>query len=195
MTLGAGPSQGSAITPAPGQLLNPARRDAATSGPLRIAVLAAILLVSAPLAVWADCAADCAAAYYSCAGRSNPDSCLSQQGICLNRCTVNRERHGAIAYSASKEVYGYSYDLGSPSDATAVAVRNCRSQQTGAGDCKVVVVFHDACGALALGNNGAHGSAWGSSRREASAKALAECRPYGGASCKIERQVCSGTGR
>ena len=46
-------------------------------------------------------------------------------------------------------------------------------------------------GALALGNNGAYGSAWGTTQREASTKALAECRPYGGATCKIERQLCS----
>jgi uncharacterized protein DUF4189 len=41
----------------------------------------------------------------------------------------------------------------------------------------------------------AYGSAWGRSSREASAKALNECRPHGGASCKIYRQVCSGAGR
>ncbi|MGH9366161.1 MAG: DUF4189 domain-containing protein [Thermoanaerobaculia bacterium] len=115
---------------------------------------------------------------------------MSQQGICLNRCTVDRERHGAIAYSANKGVYGYSHDVGSSSDAAAAAVRNCRNQENGADDCKVVVTFRNACGALALGKNGAYGSAWGMSQREASAKALVECRPYGGTSCKIERQVC-----
>ena len=163
------------------------------SAAIRIAVLTAILLPAAPLATWADCAADCSAAYRSC--RGNPDSCLSQQGICLNRCTVDRERHGAIAYSTRKEVYGYSYDFGSSNDAAAAAVRNCRNEDKGADDCKVLVTFRNACGALALGDNGAYGSAWALSQREASAKALVECRPHGGTSCKIERQVCSGAGR
>ena len=165
------------------------------NAPFRIAALTAALLVAALSATWADCAADCSATYYSCSGRSNPDSCVSQQGVCLNRCTVDRARHGAIAYSAKKEVYGYSRDFGSSSDAAAAAVHNCRTQKKEAGDCTVLVTFRNACGALALGSSGAYGSAWGMSQREASAKALAECRSYGGVSCKIERQVCSAAGR
>ena len=160
---------------------------------VRVGVLATVMLFAAPLASQADCAADCSAAYRSC--RGDPDSCLSAQGVCLNRCTVDRERHGAIAYSAKKEVYGYSYDVGSSNEAAAAALRNCRNQGKGADDCKVVVTFRDACGALALGDNGAYGSAWALSRRDAAVKALAECRPHGGSSCKIERQVCSGAGR
>jgi serine/threonine-protein kinase len=57
------------------------------------------------------------------------------------------------------------------------------------------VTFRNACGALALGDKGACGSAWGMSQHEAAAKALGECRPHGGDSCKIKRQVCSGAGR
>ncbi|HMH50667.1 MAG TPA: DUF4189 domain-containing protein [Candidatus Acidoferrum sp.] len=147
-----------------------------------------------PLSVHADCASDCQASYRSC--RGNPDSCLSAQGVCLNRCTLGgaRERHGAIAYSAGKEVYGYSHDYDSAGAARDAAVRNCRGQR-GADDCRVLVTFHNACGALALGDRGAYGSAWALSARDASAKALAECRPHGGASCKIQREVCSGARR
>jgi uncharacterized protein DUF4189 len=158
-------------------------------------VVAWSLVVSSPSPGWADCASDCQASYRSC--RGNPDSCLSAQGVCLNRCTLNRggDRHGAIAYSARKEVYGYSRDYDSPKTAGEAAVRNCRGQDRGADDCRVLVAFHNACGALALGDRGAHGSAWGQSGREAATKALNECRPHGGASCKIQRQVCSGAGR
>jgi hypothetical protein len=102
---------------------------------------------------------------------------------------------GAIAYSSRKGVHGYSFDFGSVNAASQAALLNCRNQEKGADDCRVLVTFHDACGALALGGNGAYGSAWGLSQREASAKALVECRPHGGNGCKIERQVCSGAGR
>jgi serine/threonine-protein kinase len=156
----------------------------------RLLVAAAWLLVTAPSASWADCAADCAAAYRSC--RGNPDTCLGQQGVCLNRCGLGgSERHGAIAYSTLKKVHGYSHGYGSSKEAAGAAVVNCRKEDTGASDCKVLVTFHNACGALALGHNGAYGSAWGMSQREASTKALSECRPYGGSTCKVERQVCS----
>jgi serine/threonine-protein kinase len=165
---------------------------------IRIIVLVAIGLIAASSLSWADCAADCSSAYRSCSG--NPDTCLSQQGVCLNRCSletrrpgaIEAQRHGAIAYSALKNVYGYSQDYGSSRPAADAAVADCRKKNKGASDCKVLVTFHNACGALALGNNGAYGSAWGMSQREAASKALVECRPYGGTSCKIERQVCSG---
>ena len=157
---------------------------------LRIIVLVATGLIAAASLSWADCAADCSAAYRSCSG--NPDTCLSQQGVCLSRCGLEAERHGAIAYSALKKVYGYSRDYGSSRAAADAAVANCRKENKGASDCKALVTFRNACGALALGNKGAYGSAWGPSQREATNKALVECRPYGGASCKIEGQVCSG---
>jgi serine/threonine-protein kinase len=149
-----------------------------------------VALLVAVSAGWADCAADCAAAYRSC--RGNPDSCLSQQGVCLSRCGLGAERHGAIAYSAIKRVYGYSYDYGGSRAAADAAVANCRKEEAGASDCKAVVTFRNACGALALGDGGAYGSAWGLSRREASSKALLECRPHGGTSCRIEYQGCTG---
>lgn len=157
---------------------------------VRTVVLTAMLLLAAPAFAWADCASDCLASKHSCSG--GPDFCDSYYGICMNRCGLGAERHGAIAYSALKNVYGYSYDYGSSRAAADAAVGNCRKQDKAAGDCKSVVTFHNACGALALGDKGAWGSAWGLSKREASDKALGKCRPYGGASCKIERQVCSG---
>jgi len=165
---------------------------------VRIAVLAGLWLLSTPAAVRADCASDCQASYHNCLRGSNADSCLSAQGVCLNRCTLKgepRERHGAIAYSSRKEVFGYSYDHDSAKAASASAVGSCRKQEPGAEDCRVLVTFHNACGALALGDGGAYGSAWGLSRRAAAAKALTECRPHGGDSCKIRREVCSGAGR
>jgi len=157
---------------------------------IHLVVLVAMCSIAASSPAWADCAADCSAAYRGC--RDNPDTCLGQQGVCLSRCGLEAERHGAIAYSPLKNVYGYSYDFGASRPAADAAIANCRKEDKGATDCKVLVTFRNACGALALGKNGAYGSAWALSRREAANKALVECRPYGGGSCKIERQVCSG---
>ena len=159
-------------------------------GKMRIIALVAIGLIAAASPSWADCISDCSAAYRSC--RGDPDICLGQQGVCLSRCGLEAERHGAIAYSALKKIYGYSYDYGSSRAAADAAVANCRKENKSASDCKALVTFRNACGALALGDKGAYGSAWGLSQREAASKALGACRPYGGASCKIERQVCSG---
>jgi serine/threonine-protein kinase len=153
--------------------------------------IAIALLVAATSPSRADCAADCSAVYRSC--RGNPDTCLSQQGVCLARCGAGGGvRHGAIAYSPDKEVYGYSRDYGSERAARDAAMANCRKEDKAAADCKVLVTFHNACGALALGADGAYGSAWAMSLREAASKALNECRPHGGASCKVETQLCTG---
>src|ERR1700675_787402 len=116
---------------------------------IRLIVLVAIGLIAASSLSWADCASDCSAAYRSCSG--NPDTCLSQQGVCLSRCGLEAERHGAIAYSALKKVYGFSFDYGSSSPAADAAVANCRKENKSASDCKVLVTFRNACGALALG--------------------------------------------
>ena len=160
---------------------------------VRTVAVAVLAVMSTPSPVRADCADDCQAAYRSC--RGNPDSCLAAQGVCLNRCSLgdgpSRERHGAIAYSARTQFHGYSYGYESEKAAGDVAVQNCRRQDAGATDCRVLVTFHNACGALARGDKGAHGADWGHTGREAVVKALEKCRARGGDSCKIDRQVCS----
>lgn len=158
---------------------------------IRLLALAGLALILAGRFAWADCAADCSAAYRSC--RGNPDTCLSQQGICLNRCTLSgpRERHGAIAYSTKKEVFGFSENFDNERLATQAAIRFCRQQDRGADDCRVLVTFYNACGAIALGDDGAHGADWAMNTRDAAAKALDRCRA-GGANCKVERQYCTG---
>jgi hypothetical protein len=161
---------------------------------VRILVITGLAVMFGSSAARADCASDCEAAYRSC--RGNPDSCLSAQGVCLNRCTLDggggAQRHGAIAYSARTQRHGYSYGYESEKAASNVAMQNCRRQDNGATDCQIAVTFYNACGALARGDKGAHGADWGNTGREASAKALEKCRKRGGDSCKIDRQVCSG---
>jgi len=168
------------------------RADSGVLGLRRVvAAVAGIALAAIATHARADCASDCESAYYSCSG--DTDFCLSQQGVCLSRCGLeSSELYGAIAYSARKGVYGYSYDYDSAREAAAVALGYCREQDPDAGDCEVLLTFSNACGALALGDEGAWGSSWGWTAREADANALAECRPYGGASCEVAQEVCSG---
>ena len=58
------------------------------------------------------------------------------------------------------------------------------------GGCKVVINFHNACGALAVGDGNGSGYAWGASQEDAEWKALANCDQYT-YSCVIVRSVCS----
>lgn len=159
------------------------------SAVVRGLLLAVLGLPGAVSPASADCASDCSSAYRSC--RGNPDTCLSQQGVCLSRCGASGapvERHGAIAYSRKTQVYGYSRDFPSERAASLSAVRYCHAQAKGADDCRVLVTFHNACAAIALGNAGGYGAAWGLNRRDAAAKALATC----GVNCRIDREVCTG---
>jgi serine/threonine-protein kinase len=78
-------------------------------------------------------------------------------------------RFGAIAYSRSTANWGTSYDYESEAVARKAALDSC-----GQSDCKVVVWFQNACGALAAGSTGS-GAAWGANRREAEEKALRQC--------------------
>jgi serine/threonine-protein kinase len=78
-------------------------------------------------------------------------------------------RFGAIAYSTSTANWGTSYD-----HASEAAARNAALDSCGQSDCKVVVWFQNACGALAVGSTGS-GAAWGQTRSEAEEKALLHC--------------------
>jgi hypothetical protein len=139
----------------------------------------------------ADCYSSCDSNYYSCVRSYGERSCSTTRSICSMRCTIGGNRHGAIAYSESTRVYGYSYDFGSPGDARREAVAQCRKQHAGAADCKVLVVFGERCAALARGGNGSFGYASGSSEATVNARAMAECQARG-SGCAVSATVCSG---
>ncbi len=96
---------------------------------------------------------------------------------------------GAIAYSAATGSHGYSFDYGSKEAAERAAVNACE-QFAASGDCAPLVWFKNACGALAVANNGAAGSGWGSDRTLAERYALESCSDVGGG-CRIVRWVCT----
>ncbi len=95
-----------------------------------------------------------------------------------------RDYYGAIAYSPSTHLYGYSYDHEYRSAAEDAAMNYC-----GQGDCSVAIWFRNACGALAIGSSG-YGSGWGSNRSRAEAEALNSCRGYSD-NCQIQQWVCT----
>lgn len=146
-----------------------------------------VLLQFGPAA--ANCSADCDSDYYSCIRAYNERDCATAHSICQNRCAG--ERFGAIAYSEGSGAYGYSYDMGSRNAADRRAERECRRRSGSAGDCRVLVWFQGACGALAKDRRGPYGSAWGYTAQEAEAKAMQICRNHGGTDCRVQEIVCS----
>ncbi len=95
-----------------------------------------------------------------------------------------RNYYGAISYSPSTGAYGYSYDYTSKRGAQRAARKQC-----GYRDCKKSLWFRNACGALAVGNNG-YGTGWGSTKSRARRAALRSCRKYS-RGCRVKRWVCT----
>jgi serine/threonine-protein kinase len=91
---------------------------------------------------------------------------------------------GAIAYSSSTGSYGWSYDYRSQAEAERVATKNC-----GAADCAPALWFVDACGAIAIGDNG-YGTGWGTDRGRAEVEALNSCKSYT-SNCSVRQWVCT----
>lgn len=98
---------------------------------------------------------------------------------------------GAIAYSPSDKVYGYSHSWNNRQQARNKAWQKCRTR-VGSPDCKVITVFN-RCGALAIGKGGrnAFGGGKGQDRKIAKQRALNQCRKKGGRNCKAPVAVCN----
>jgi hypothetical protein len=94
--------------------------------------------------------------------------------------------YGAIAWSPSSRVAGESCNAGSLPDAQQSAIGYC-----GVADCETIVWVENGCAAIAAGDGGKYGWAWGDERGLASYRALQRC---GGvtASCRIVGWTCSG---
>lgn len=90
---------------------------------------------------------------------------------------------GAIAYSPSTQMYGSSVEQ-SRQAAEASALRDCLTK-TKSVDCRTLVWFKNAWGALAIGNNGAAGGAWSANEGNAKRSAIKLCSQYGGTSCRV----------
>lgn len=97
-----------------------------------------------------------------------------------------REYYGAIAYSPRSSAHGWSNDHPSRPNAEKEALANCRKF---AKDCKVLVWFKNACGAVAVGAKG-YGWAWGDKEATAQIEALKNCSQHT-VGCTVHRLVCT----
>ena len=95
------------------------------------------------------------------------------------------EEWGSIAYSPKTGAVGFSHNYDSRGLAGDWAMSYCD-----ANDCRIVVNFYNACGALAVGSRGGWGAAWGTTRSRAETNALNSCQKYDGG-CRVKRWVCS----
>lgn len=109
--------------------------------------------------------------------------------ISAQPAAANQNYYGAIAYSTATGSHGYSYDYSTAQAAQNAALRYCENY-SGTGDCKSLVVFKNACGALAQTPNNSAGSGWGVDRPTAESFALESCSQFG-PHCKITRWVCT----
>lgn len=93
---------------------------------------------------------------------------------------------GAIAYSPRTGADGWARDHPSRAAAERAALAGCREH---AKDCRKVVWFKNACGALAISAK-AYGWGWGPTQALADAEAMKACSKHANG-CKVKRRVCT----
>lgn len=101
---------------------------------------------------------------------------------------VQQDLYGALAFSPSTGAHGYSFDYANRAAAERRAINECE-KNAGSSDCQAVVWFHNACGALAVGDN-AYGSGWGTDMLYAALYAVESCEELTD-NCKVIRWVCT----
>ena len=97
-----------------------------------------------------------------------------------------QDHYGAIAYSSRTKAHGWAKDFPSRAAAEKAALGGCAKH---ADDCKPVLWFKNACGALATGPKGA-GWAWAESQGTADRSALSACGKHSSA-CTVKQRVCT----
>jgi hypothetical protein len=109
---------------------------------------------------------------------ANPNVYLPQSGS-------PGDHFGAIAFSTNSGLIGYSYNYGSGINAQNSAIHSC-----GYGDCTVVAVFTNTCGALAVGAGRRFGTGWAGTSEKAENIAMSDCssRTTG---CGVAQWACT----
>lgn len=156
-----------------------------------IAVACAFGAATGPAA--ADCTDGCDSDYYACTNTSSVGTCSHYRSMCYQSCTLNggsqSRRFGAIAYSESKNRYGFSADFPTQAQAEQRAIEEC-IKDGGGNDCKPVWFATPNCGALARGPN-RWGSDYAATRDAAEEKALNNCSDGGRFDCTVDMAVCA----
>ena len=99
---------------------------------------------------------------------------------------LGQDHFGALAYSPSTGAHGWSKDHASQKAAQRAALKGCSRH---AKDCRPLVWFKNACGALAVSAK-AYGWGWGTTQALADAEALKACGKHA-TGCKVTQQVCT----
>ena len=102
-----------------------------------------------------------------------------------------QSRYGSIVFSqesGGRYAWGMAWSYNSLSAARNRAVGECRRR--GGRNCREIVWFRDACGALAIGDNNGYGSGWGTSPSIAQRYAMSTCRSAN-RNCRIADTRCA----
>lgn len=104
------------------------------------------------------------------------------------KCAPGPSCWGSVVANPNTTAYGYAYNYVSGRAANNAAQANCP------GNCGLYVIFRNACGAIAIGNNGVYGWAWNRSRARAKAAAVGNCQRYG-SGCQLRVWGCTSYSR
>jgi hypothetical protein len=143
-------------------------------------------------AAGADCWIDCMERSGCWSGPTQRPFCNNQPELCRIQCQgKNSNAWGAIAYSRTEKISGWSYDHDGKASAQKAALQYCRKE--GGAKCLIEASFNSTCGAIAADGEIV---AWGTSgtKPNAQQRALAECTRVGGKKCAVEGSVCSSPG-
>jgi len=114
---------------------------------------------------------------------------LACQGNGVPTPVASRGYWAAIAISPSSLTAGGAHGRGSDSEASEIALQNCR--RNGAKDCKVLTGGANQCVALAISySDKSWGYDSGRNRVTAASNALAQCRKFGGKNCVLIVSPC-----
>jgi hypothetical protein len=105
----------------------------------------------------------------------------------LPALALAQELFGSIAYSAKENQYGWANNYVTRDAAEEAALASCRKTSS---DCKVVLWFRNACGALVTWPEG-HATAWDDTQEGAVNKALKSCSARSNG-CALTRSFCTG---
>jgi hypothetical protein len=153
-----------------------------------------LLSVSPMVGASPDCITECMERSGCWSGRSvsEPGYCNNMPELCAIQCRgKSSNAWGAIAYSKSDHISGWSYEHADKLTAEKVAMQYCVKQ--GGGKCLVEASFNHTCAAVAADGQIV---SWGTSATKISAqqRAMAECGRAGGKKCAVEASVCSASG-
>jgi len=98
-----------------------------------------------------------------------------------------QDSYGSIAFSPTTGANGYVWGASSEANAERNAMKECRKR---ASDCITGINFWNSCGAVASGNKGGWGGAWGTTAVIAQELAMNYCRQHD-SGCHVIRWQCS----